>query len=197
MLKKLFVILILSFFLSGKALADDMFQSMTAISPLLGSPEMQAYSLEVGKKIIKNFDLPQTNENLATLVTFTVDRNGKLIDYEITQSSGNQAYDNLVISAIKQSSPYPAPTFSDGEELGVVLNMDLNILKLIKMLADSNLDLNMEFKLDSFFSQEAPSIQEETYTGKPAKQVKPKTPQRQKPSGKKFINPYEIEKSLE
>lgn len=197
MLKKIFIILFLSLSLSGKVFADDITQSMTAISPLLGSPEMQAYSLEVGKKIIKNFDLPQTNENLATLVTFTVDKNGKLIDCEITQSSGNQAYDNLVINAVKQSSPYPAPAFNAGEELGVVLNMDLNVLKLIKMLSDSNLDLDMDFNLDSLFSQEEPSIQEETPAGKQPPQSKTKTPQRQKSSGKKFINPYEIEKSLE
>ena len=197
MLKKIFIILFLSLSLSGRVFADDLTQSMTAISPLLGSPEMQAYSLEVGKKIIKNFDLPQTNENLATLVTFTVDKNGKLIDCEITQSSGNQAYDNLVINAVKQSSPYPAPAFNAGEELGVVLNMDLNVLKLIKMLSDSNLDLDMDFNLDSLFSQEEPSIQEETPAGKQPPQSKPKTPQRQKSSGKKFINPYEIEKSLE
>ena len=197
MLKKIFIILFLSLSLSGKVLADDITQSMTAISPLLGTPEMQAYSLEVGQKIIKNFDLPQTNENLATIVTFTVDKNGKLIDYEITQSSGNQNYDNMVISAIKQSSPYPAPTFNDGEELGVVLNMDLNVLKLIKMLSDSNLDLDMDFNLDSLFSQEEPSIQEETPARKQPAQTNQKTPQIHNPSGKKFINPYEIEKSLD
>ena len=197
MLKKIFIILFLSLSLSGKVLADDITQSMTAISPLLGTPEMQAYSLEVGQKIIKNFDLPQTNENLATIVTFTVDKNGKLIDYEITQSSGNQNYDNMVISAIKQSSPYPAPTFNDGEELGVVLNMDLNVLKLIKMLSDSNLDLDMDFNLDSLFSQEEPSIQEKKPARKQPAQTNQKTPQIHNPSGKKFINPYEIEKSLE
>ena len=197
MLKKIFIILFLSLSLSGKVLADDITQSMTAISPLLGTPEMQAYSLEVGQKIIKNFDLPQTNENLATIVTFTVDKNGKLIDYEITQSSGNQNYDNMVISAIKQSSPYPAPAFNDGEELGVVLNMDLNVLKLIKMLSDSNLDLDMDFNLDSLFSQEEPSVQEKKPARKQPAQTNQKTPQIHNPSGKKFINPYEIEKSLE
>ena len=197
MLKKIFIILFLSLSLSGKVLADDITQSMTAISPLLGTPEMQAYSLEVGQKIIKNFDLPQTNENLATIVTFTVDKNGKLIDYEITQSSGNQAYDNLVINAVKQSSPYPAPAFNDGEELGVVLNMDLNVLKLIKMLSDSNLDLDMDFNLDSLFSQEEPSVQEKKPARKQPAQTNQKTPQIHNPSGKKFINPYEIEKSLE
>ena len=197
MLKKIFIILFLSLSLSGKVLADDITQSMTAISPLLGTPEMQAYSLEVGQKIIKNFDLPQTNENLATIVTFTVDKNGKLIDYEITQSSGNQNYDNLVINAVKQSSPYPAPTFNDGEELGVVLNMDLNVLKLIKMLSDSNLDLDMDFNLDSLFSQEEPSVQEKKPARKQPAQTNQKTPQIHNPSGKKFINPYEIEKSLD
>ena len=197
MLKKIFIILFLSLSLSGKVLADDFSQSMSAISPLLGTPEMQAYSLEVGQKIIKNFDLPQTNENLATIVTFTVDKNGKLIDYEITQSSGNQNYDNMVISAIKQSSPYPAPTFNDGEELGVVLNMDLNVLKLIKMLSDSNLDLNMDFNLDSFFQMEEPSVQEKNPARKQPAQTNQKTPQIHNPSGKKFINPYEIEKSLD
>ena len=70
MLKKIFITISFILILSGKVLAQDFSADMTAISPMLGSPEMQAYSLEVGKKIIKNFDLPTTDENFATLVTF-------------------------------------------------------------------------------------------------------------------------------
>ena len=187
MLKKIFITISFILILSGKVLAQDFSADMTAISPMLGSPEMQAYSLEVGKKIIKNFDLPTTDENFATFVTFKVDKNGKLISYEITQTSGNTDYDNRVINAIKKSSPYPPPSFQEGEEIGVILNMDMNILKLIKMLENFNLDFNFDSNLvpedlDNLLSpKEYPA---------PKNNTKP-------PSGKKFVNPYDIEKSLE
>ncbi len=190
MIKKIFITIAFILILSGKGLAMDFSSDVTAISPMLGSPEMQAYSLEVGKKIIKNFELPTTDDNLATLVTFKVDKNGKLLSYEITQTSGNTDYDKRVINAIKKSSPFPPPSFQEGEEIGVILNMDMNILKLVKMLENFDLDFNFDSNLlpedlENIFSQQE-------YPAPKKPQVNTKTP-----SGKKFVNPYDIEKSLE
>lgn len=112
--------------------------------------------------------MPKTNENLATVVVFKVDPSGKLKSYEITQSSGNNDYDQRVIDAIKKSSPYPVPGFQEAEEVGVILNMDLSIIKLIKMLSEGGFD-----GFDMKNLQLEPEIQQ--------------------PSGKKFVNPYEYE----
>lgn len=112
--------------------------------------------------------MPQTNENLATVVVFKVDHSGNLKSYEITQSSGNDDYDARVIAAVKKSSPYPVPGFQEAEEVGVILNMDLSIIKLVKMLSEGGFD-----RLDINDLQLEPEVQQ--------------------PSGKKFVNPYELE----
>lgn len=213
MIKKIFILIVFICIFTGKVFAMDFSGDMEVISPLLGNPEMQAYSLEVGKKIIKNFIMPSTDDNLATLVTFKVDKNGKLISYEITQTSGNEDYDKRVIDAIQKSSPYPPPGFQDGEEVGVVLNMDLNILKLIKMLEDANLDFdfNSDFvpeNMEEILKPSTQPAQQETKPVQPAGHAQPETkptspsnPEieiiKKQPAGKKFINPYEIQKSLE
>lgn len=190
MLKKILITIIFILILSGKVFAQDFSSDMTVVSPMLGDPELQAYSLEVGKKIIKNFELPSTDGNLATIVTFKVDKNGKLLSYEITQTSGNTDYDNRVISAVKKSSPFPPPSFQEGEEIGIILNMDMNILKLVKMLENFNLDFNFDSNLVPEDLENILSPQE--YPAPKAPQINTKTP-----SGKKFVNPYDIEKSLE
>lgn len=133
---------------------------------------MQQYLIPVGKKIISNFDLPDTNQNYSTIVEFKIDNKGKLTNLKITQSSGNKDYDNRVLTAIKKSEPFPAHNFSPSENDHFLLNMDLGVIKLIKML--SGLETNiMNTDLNQLLQNE------------------------QTPKGKKFVNPYEIEKSLE
>ncbi|PWL73827.1 hypothetical protein DBY21_10205 [Candidatus Gastranaerophilales bacterium] len=167
MLKKLIISLAIFLSFGTGVFAFDLSDSQILVNPF-SSPEIQEYSLKVGKKIISNFSLPKTNENLATVVVFKVDPSGKLKSYEITQSSGNNDYDQRVIDAIKKSSPYPVPGFQEAEEVGVILNMDSSIIKLIKMLSEGG-----------FGGFDMKNLQLE--------------PEIQQPSGKKFVNPYEFE----
>ncbi len=150
---------------AGGAFAFDLSDAQILASGLNSNPQTQQYSLKVAQKIISNFVMPQTDENLATLVVFEVDTNGKLKKYEITQSSGSKDFDDRVIAAIKKSSPYPVPQFEGAEEFAIVLNMDLSIIRLIKMLSNGNLDMK----------------------------DLPVTPEVKQPAGKKFVNPYDYE----
>ncbi|MBS5861141.1 TonB C-terminal domain-containing protein [bacterium] len=167
MIKKIIVLFGILFTLGLSTNAFELSDSQILLNPF-SSPEIQEYSLKVGKKIISNFSMPQTNENLATVVVFKVDHSGNLKSYEITQSSGNDDYDARVIAAVKKSSPYPVPGFQEAEEVGVILNMDLSIIKLVKMLSEGGFD-----RLDINDLQLEPEVQQ--------------------PSGKKFVNPYELE----
>ena len=121
MIKKIIVLFGILFTLGLSTNAFELSDSQILVNPF-SSPEIQEYSLKVGKKIISNFSMPQTNENLATVVVFKVDHSGNLKSYEITQSSGNDDYDARVVAAVKKSSPYPVPGFQEAEEVGVILN---------------------------------------------------------------------------
>lgn len=167
MLKKLIISFAIFLSFGNGVLALDLSDSQILVNSFASS-EIQEYSLNVGKKIISNFSLPKTNENFATVVIFKVNPSGKLKSYEITQSSGNNDYDQRVIDAIKKSSPYPVPGFQEAEEVGVILNMDLSIIKLIKMLSEGGFD---GFDMKNL----------------------PLEPEIQQQSGKKFVNPYEFE----
>ncbi len=179
MIKKILAFFTFLIFFTIPVFAFEMPLDSIGITGLGETPEMQQYSVAVGKKIISNFDMPNTNANLATMVIFKVDKSGKLTSYEITQSSGDKDYDNRVINAIKKSSPYPAPNFDEATDVGVLLNMDLGIIKMIKMLSNMdsdimNLDIEDLFQFDNLYEME-----------------------QKQPSGKKFVNPYKLEKSLE
>lgn len=142
------------------------------VSTSLTSAELQEYSIKAGTKIINNFKMPQTSQNYSTLLIFKVDKNGKLLKYEISQSSGNADYDARVIDAVKKSSPYPPANFQQDGDLTLVLNMDLSIIRLIKMLS-TDLNLN-ELLNQSGIQKQAPA-------------------QKQYPTGKKFVNPSAID----
>lgn len=182
MLKKIFLLLAILIGLNLPTYAFDLNDPTSFMQLSNSSPEVQAYNLQLAKKILANFDMPDTDEHLATLILFKIDENGNLIDYEITQSSGNTDYDNRVISAIKQSTPYPKPTFKEATEVGVILNMDLSMLKLIKMLSQ-------QFDYDlSAPTQQLP----QTPKVEPQVEQKP-LPNPQKPTGMRFVAPEELE----
>ena len=178
MTKKIFLTIAFIMILALPSCAFDIQNNPYDILGINTSSEMQQYLIPVGKKIISNFELPDTNENYSTIVKFKIDQKGKLSNLEIVQESGNKDYDNRVLSAIKKSAPFPAHSFDETESECFILNMDLGIIKLIKMLLelDSNL---MNFDFNKLMQSEKP------------------TSKQQKPTGKKFINPNELEKSLE
>lgn len=164
MIKKLLILFAALITFKCTASAFEMSEGQMLVNPLNSSPEIQAYTLQVGQKIITNFNMPNTQENLSAVVIFKVDKNGKLMNYEITQKSGSEDYDNRVVTAIKKSSPYPIPTFQDPGEVGIILNMDLSIIRLIKMLQGNSNPNQQQFQ-----------------------------PNLEPHKGKKFVNPYDYQ----
>lgn len=64
--------------------------------------------------IRRNYDVSNTiDENerrrLKAAVAMRIDDSGKLLDVEITQSSGNELFDSAVIGAVKKAAPFTAP----------------------------------------------------------------------------------------
>lgn len=176
MIKKLLLTLASIIILSTPTFAFDLQSSPFGMTGINTSSEMQQYLIPVGKKIISNFQLPDTNENYSTIVQFKIDQKGKLSDLKIIQSSGNQDYDNRVLSAVKKSAPFPTHNFDEYESDSFLLNMDLGIIKLIKMLSELSPELmNMDLE----------------------KMLEPTQNKEKVTPGKKFINPYDIEKGLE
>ncbi len=185
MIKKIFILLItfISLHIPGFALNLDDPNILFSILEN-GSPEVQEYNLKVAQKIIAKFEMPNTNSNLATLIIFKIDTAGNLVEYDIKESSGNADYDNKVVAAIEKAAPYPTPAFSGNEGAEILVNMDLSIIRLVKMLSEQ-----FDYPLESLESTptQTPTQPENHPTATP--QIKQ---QNTKPPGIKFINPNEI-----
>lgn len=82
-------------------------------SDLTGVNKLQAenYTADVYRHIMDNWSAPAyfKNRNLKTHVMVRFDENGNVLAKEIVKSSGNPAFDELVLNAIQKSSPVPAP----------------------------------------------------------------------------------------
>lgn len=185
MIKKIFILLITFIGLNIPGFALNLDDPNMLFSMLEnGAPEVQEYNLKVAQKIIAKFEIPNTNSNFATLIIFKIDTSGNLVEYDIKESSGNTDYDNKVISAIEKAAPYPVPTFSENDGAEILVNMDLSIIRLIKMLSEQ-----FDHPLDSFESTPTqPPTQLESHSTTTPETKQPST----KPTGIKFINPNEI-----
>jgi colicin import membrane protein len=69
------------------------------------------YISVVEKHIRQNWSLPEwlAKKKLSALIRVRFDEHGNVASHEIVKTSGNQTFDDLVISAVQKSSPVPAP----------------------------------------------------------------------------------------
>jgi TonB family protein len=74
------------------------------------SKEMFEYHLNVVKKVKEVWRLPEkalSGENLLTIVVAKVRKDGKIVNIEMEKSSGNKAYDESTMLALRAAEPLP------------------------------------------------------------------------------------------
>jgi colicin import membrane protein len=80
---------------------------------LTGIHKLQAdnYTGEVLRHMKNHWEIPQyiKNNSLSTMVLVRFDESGNILSKNIVKSSGNAAFDEIVLSAIQNSSPVPPP----------------------------------------------------------------------------------------
>jgi TonB family protein len=75
---------------------------------LEGPPFEYAYYItSIRQKIAASWDVPEATDGIATKVRFRIERNGKVEDAEILESSGNPLFDNSTLRALLKASPLP------------------------------------------------------------------------------------------
>lgn len=75
---------------------------------LEGPPfEYGYYILAIREKIASNWDVPEAMDGVAARVRFRIERNGKVVDAEIVESSGNPLFDTSALRALLKASPLP------------------------------------------------------------------------------------------
>lgn len=75
---------------------------------LEGPPfEYGYYIIAIREKIAANWDVPEAMDGVIARVRFRIERNGKVVDAEILESSGNPLFDNSALRALLKASPLP------------------------------------------------------------------------------------------
>jgi len=91
-------------------------------TPAGGAPKVDlekkypAYYGLLKERINENWSYPErVKDNIEILVSLKIARTGKLLDVSIDKSSGNQAFDDSLLKAVKKAAPFP-PLPVDMEE---------------------------------------------------------------------------------
>ena len=86
---------------------------LSAGTALTGLNKLQheSYIAELDQHIKQNWTLPEwlARQNYKARARLRLDQAGRILSREIIRSSGNEAYDDIVLETIDRSAPYPAP----------------------------------------------------------------------------------------
>ncbi|HMQ09757.1 MAG TPA: TonB family protein [Oligoflexia bacterium] len=76
---------------------------------LMGNPQFSRYKKQIDDHIYPNFYWLNKNDTYKTSISFYIDQQGSILNPKIKQSSGNLAFDNAALRAVKKSNPLPQP----------------------------------------------------------------------------------------
>jgi TolA protein len=92
----------------GSSLSREGSGSGSSVNPVL----LDIYKNKVHQRISRNWRIPPgvpTDGSLVAGVFFRVDQSGRVFDVRINSSSGNLAFDEYCVSAVRKSTPLPPP----------------------------------------------------------------------------------------
>lgn len=68
--------------------------------------EQEKFLFKLRSALMDGFSYPATNQNLKAKVRYTVDKMGRLRNYELVESSGNTSFDNAVLKFLDNRQNY-------------------------------------------------------------------------------------------
>jgi len=84
---------------------------------------------DLEQRIKRNWTPPEVNSSKHIVVTFTIERDGKLLNHKITKSSGSPLADEAALNAIKLTSPFkPLPSEFEGQNVPIEFTFDYNVI---------------------------------------------------------------------
>ena len=96
----------------------------------LREPDFGPYMKEIERRIKMNWDPPKGNNSASVKTKFRIAKDGRLLSYEITQSSGIASTDRAAVNAIQMTAPFrPLPSDYKGEWIDIEFTFDYNVLR--------------------------------------------------------------------
>jgi TolA protein len=87
--------------------------------------EFLIYTQQLQKRVQENWIVAEKKPGLVASVSFMIEPNGNVQEFEMTQSSGDSAFDQSVMRAIRKAAPFPPPPQSYVQEFAtqkIVMN---------------------------------------------------------------------------
>lgn len=92
-------------------------------------PDFGPYMKELQRRIKMNWDPPKGNESKRVILLFTISRDGRLLNIQVSKSSGLKAADDAAINAVKLTAPFrPLPPEFRGNSVDIQFTFDYNVL---------------------------------------------------------------------
>src|SRR5262249_50267662 len=96
--------------------SENIPEGKRSTAPVLGIGESTRKIRETWEKALavqfnkhKRYPANRTAQKIEVLVTFEIDRLGRLMSSHVTKSSGDTAFDDAAIAMLKRADPLPAP----------------------------------------------------------------------------------------
>lgn len=77
---------------------------------------LSTYTEVMHEKISSNWNPPSVDKDSKVILEFTINKNGRVIDSKIYESSGNKLLDESALKALRKASPLPPLPMNIGQE---------------------------------------------------------------------------------
>ena len=92
--------------------------------------EYSDYMSKLRTKIFDNWETPEYIEEGHASVVFKISRNGEILSCEISESSGNEEFDNSALQALNKAEPFDSfPQETSRNSLTIQYNFDTSLVK--------------------------------------------------------------------
>ncbi len=95
-------------------------------------PNWGPYMRDLEQRIKRNWTPPKGDSSKRVVITFTISRDGRLLNKRIVKSSGVPLADRAAMSAIEQTAPFrPLPPEFKGSSVPIEFTFDYNVLNSV------------------------------------------------------------------
>jgi len=95
-------------------------------------PNWGPYMRDLEQRIKRNWSPPKGDSSKRVVITFTIARDGRLLNHRITKSSGVPLADRAAMSAIEATAPFrPLPPEFKGQSVPIEFTFDYNVLNSV------------------------------------------------------------------
>jgi TonB family protein len=114
----------------ANAVYDTILEGQKNVNTPNGNVDFGPYLSLLQHRIRENWSPPDDKQDKTAIAEYTIAKDGRLLNVTLKQATGNPAYDDEAINAIKRSAPFPPlPSAYNKDTIRVEFTFDYNVIK--------------------------------------------------------------------